>query len=298
VHTNGGQVHADKIVMATHTPKGRFAVHALMEVYREPALAARLRHGPYPEGIFWSIGERHSLRSLRAADGDYLIAVGGKYKTGQERHTEQRAIALERYVRAHFPVESVAHVWAAQQYRPADLLPYIGKSAGAPRVYMAAGFASDGLTYGALAAMIISEDICGRENKWSDLYDPARLTPLKSAKGVVRQTIDTAAQAAQDLLVHNHTAMADVSPGEGCLLDLDGEKVAAFRDDDDRVVLLSSTCTHMGCTVHWNAGERTWDCPCHGSRFTIEGDVIEGPALAPLSRYGAPVAAASRIEPQ
>lgn len=297
LHTDGGQVRADKIVMATHTPKGRFAVHAQMEVYREPALAARLRAGPYPEGIFWGIGDRHSLRTLHAGGRDYLVVVGGKYKTGHEKHTEQRAIALERYVRDHFPVEAVSHVWAAQQYRPADLLPYIGKSVGHERVYIATGFASDGLTYGTLAAMIISEDIFGRENKWSDLYDPARLIPLKSAKAVARETLDSVVQAAQGTLAPTPpTEVSGVPRGEGRLLDIEGTRVAVFRDHDDRVVLLSSTCPHTGCTVQWNAGEHTWDCPCHGSRFTVQGDVIEGPALAPLSRYGVPIEAASGDE--
>jgi glycine/D-amino acid oxidase-like deaminating enzyme/nitrite reductase/ring-hydroxylating ferredoxin subunit len=293
LHTDAGQVHADKIVMATHTPKGRFAVHAQMEVYREPALGARLRAGPYPEGIFWSIGDKHSIRSLHAGGRDYLIAVGGKYKTGHEVHTEQRAIALERFVRDHFPVEAVSHAWSAQQYRPADLLPYIGKSSGHERVYLATGFASDGLTYGALAAMIISEDIFGRENKWSDLYDPARLTPLKPVKA--RETLDTAAKIVRDAFTRS-PADSEVPRGEGRLLDIEGEKVAAFCDHDNRVVLLSSTCTHMGCTVQWNAGEQTWDCPCHGSRFTVQGDVIEGPALVPLSRYGVPVETAPGSE--
>ncbi len=293
LHTDGGRVSADKLIMATHTPKGRYAVHAQMEVYREPALAARLRTGPYPKGIFWSVGDRRSLRSLHAGGRDYLIAVGGKYRTGHEADTEQRARALERYVRDHFPVEAVSHTWAAQQYRPVDMLPYIGKSPSHERVYLATGFASDGLTYGPLAAMIISEDIFGCENKWSDLYDPARLTPLKSAKGVARETFDALGNLARGVFTGAPTELGILARGEGRLFDIEGEKVAAFRDDDNRVVLLSSTCTHMGCTVAWNAGERTWDCPCHGSRFTVQGDVIEGPALTPLSRYGAPVEHAS-----
>lgn len=284
LRTDLATVKADKIVMATHTPKGVFAAHMEMSVYREYGIAAKLKAGDYPQGIFWSAADVRSIRSAHADGEQYLIVVGDKHKTGHEERTERHLHALERYAMAHFNAQTPRYRWSAQHYRSADALPYIGQSPGSTRTYIATGFATDGLTYGALAAVIISEDILGRESKWSDLYEPGRLTPVKSAKAFAAQQISMANHFIQGYFADAPSRVEAVARGEGKVLEVQGEKLAVFRDEDDQVTVLSPTCTHLGCTVAWNTAERSWDCPCHGSRYTVQGEIIEGPAVADLQR--------------
>lgn len=283
VHTARGTVTAREIVLATHTPKGFFIVQAQMLPQREYGLGLRLTSGPYPEGIFWGLGEyRHSVRSLRADGTDYLIVVGEEHKTGQ--HDEVAAAArLEDFARRHFDVAAVDYRWSAQNYRAADLLPYIGRS-HASELYIATGFATDGLTWGTLAARIIADELVGRDNPWAELYRAKRLPPLKAAKGVLEENLSVAKALVQDHVRRPHAALASIPPGSGAVVEVDGQKLAAYRDEAGVLTALSPVCPHMKCLVHWNGAEKSWDCPCHGSRFGLDGEVIEGPALSPLAR--------------
>jgi glycine/D-amino acid oxidase-like deaminating enzyme/nitrite reductase/ring-hydroxylating ferredoxin subunit len=282
VRTDGGQVRADHIVMATHTPKGVFAVQMEMQVFREYGIAARLHSDTYPTGIFWSVGTKHSIRSVESNGDRFLIVVGEKHKTGEDADAERRTYNLERFAREHFDVANVAYAWSAQQYRSADELPYIGRAGGSQRTYIATGFASDGLTYGTLAAMTISEAIFGRESKWSDLYEPDRIEPVKAAQGSTHESADVVRHLTSEMFMQYPETFAQVPAGEGKVLEVDGEKLAVYRAEDDTLTAVSALCTHLQCTVHWNDAEKSWDCPCHGSRFTRDGMIIEGPALAPL----------------
>ncbi len=284
VQTETGTVQAHRIVLATHTPKGIYAVQSAMEVYREYGVAVRLQSGSYPEGIYWNTSTRHSIRSYRDGDESYLIAIGGHHKVGHEERTDLCYEALDKHVRERFDVARSVYRWSAQNYRTADGLPYIGRSSGADRTYIATGFGADGLVYGTLAAAIIAEDLQGRESRWSDLYDASRFTPIKSAKGFMRESAGVAMDLARDWLKRHPKAFEEIRTGEGRVLEIEGERLAVFRDFDRRFIAVSPVCTHMGCIVHWNNAEKSWDCPCHGSRFSVEGAVIEGPALAPLEQ--------------
>jgi glycine/D-amino acid oxidase-like deaminating enzyme/nitrite reductase/ring-hydroxylating ferredoxin subunit len=293
VKTERGQIESDKIILATHTPKGFNLVQAQMEVYREYGIAGRLIDDNYPEGIFWGLGRmRHSIRSLDVHPEKYLIVVGGEHKTGNEEDTRRYYDELEQFTRSHFKIGSIHSKWSAQQYRPADKLPYIGKTAGSPNVYIATGFSSDGLTYGAVAAMIITDQILGRENSWTEFYSPTRFTPVKSAKGFLAENVNVAKHFAKDYLTDAHIKPLDaIAPGEGALVKIGGEKVALYRDENYGPIALSPVCPHLKCIVHWNNAEKTWDCPCHGSRFRADGSVIEGPAIAALERKAIPAGA-------
>lgn len=285
VQTDGGQVRAEAIVMATHTPKGIYAVQAMMEVYREYGIAAPLADGSHPNGIYWGISTQHSTRTYEADGQKYLVAIGSKHPTGDDTDTAQRYHAIERFARAHFRIGDVAFEWSAQNYRPADGLPYIGRSHGSTRTYIATGFGTDGLTYGTLAGSIICEEILGRESRWSVLYDARRFTPVKSARGAVSENVTVAKHLLKDYLTRRPRELEQIPPGEGRILKIDGERVAVYRDELDHYTAVSPICTHLGCMVHWNGAEKSWDCPCHGSRFTTSGAVIEGPALAPLEQH-------------
>ncbi|MEK8089385.1 FAD-dependent oxidoreductase [Thermithiobacillus plumbiphilus] len=284
LRTANGQVKAEQIVLATHSPLGIDVTQAEMKVYREYGVAVKLQDDKYPEGIFWAAGSGYSTRSWQDGEDKYLILVGGKHVTGHETETEHYYDELTNYLHAHYGVSEMAYRWSAQQYRPADLLPYIGPSLGAGNVYVATGFAADGLTFGTLAAVLISEEIMGRKTPWAELYKARRFTPVKSAREFLSENLSVSRHLIQDRLKQGEPGgLAALAVDEGALLELDGENVAAYRDQQGTLHALSPVCPHMKCLVHWNAAERSWDCPCHGSRFNFRGEVLEGPALSPLA---------------
>ncbi len=287
VHTAQGSIRARDIVLATHTPKGIYLVQAEMVPRREYGIGLRLASGNYPDGIFWGMGDyRHSVRSLRAGNDHYLILVGEDHKTGQ--HDAADAFArLEGFARRKFDVGTVDFRWSAQHYHPADGLPYIGASHGS-EVHIATGFGTNGLTWGTLAATVIADRILGRDNRWAHLYRANRLLPMKAAKGALEENLSVAKSFIRDYTTRPQTALDGIPVGGGALVEVDGQKLAVHRDESGTLSALSPVCTHMKCMVHWNGAERTWDCPCHGSRFDVEGRVIEGPALAPLARKPLP----------
>lgn len=284
VHTARGSVRAREIVLATHTPKGRYLVHAEMQPQREYGVAVRLGRGPCPQGIFWGEGDyRHSVRSLRTRVGDYLIAVGEAHRTGDHDAAAAQG-RLEAFVRRHFDVAAVAFRWSAQGYLTADGLPYIGRS-NASELFVATGFATNGLTYGTLAATLIADQILGRANRWAELYRAARIEPVKAANGTATEGLAVAKALATDYLGRPEPLqLAAIPPGSGAVVAVNGDRLAVYRDEWGALTAVSPVCTHMKCLVRWNDVEHSWDCPCHGSRFDVDGRVVEGPALAPLAR--------------
>ncbi|HRO58818.1 MAG TPA: FAD-dependent oxidoreductase [Burkholderiaceae bacterium] len=285
VHTDRGQVSAAHVVMATHTPKGSDLANLQVAPYREYGLALRLGSADYPLGIFWSAADtRRSIRSYRFDGKDYLIVVGEKHKTGQADDTDACQARLEEWARAFFDVASVDMRWSAQGYYSPDELPYIGKSVGSDKVYIATGFAADGLTWGTLAGLVIGDEIAGVDNPFGERFRPARVDPAKAGKKLVVESANVAKEYA---LGHLGAASAfekaeALAAGDGRVVKLDGERVAVCRDGENKLHAVSAVCTHMGCIVAWNGAEQSWDCPCHGSRFAANGAVIEGPALEAL----------------
>lgn len=287
VHSAYGVVRAAHVIMATHTPKGLYVVHAAMQPHREYALAARLRASVAPPtaGIYWLSlsGEQYSLRAVRHGGEDYLLVLGKPHKTG---YTKEGDVAeLRDFLRGRFDIEDFRFAWAAQNYRSADLLPYIGTSMLGRKVHIATGFAADGLTWGALAGEMLADFVQGRDNRWARLFDPKRMTVTASAKNLAKENLSVASHLLKDYLHYKQVdALGDVLPGEGRTLEVGGEKVAAYRDEHGSLSVVSAVCTHLGCMLHWNGAEKSWDCPCHGSRFDVDGEVLEGPALRPLAR--------------
>lgn len=287
IHTENGEIRARQIVMATHSPKGVYAVHTAMEPYREFAVAFELKTGLPEGGIYWHQKQlqHYSIRPYRTVQGDYLLVLGEPYKVGHELHNEEKLKLIEAYARKHFEVESVAYTWAAQNYKPADGLPFIGNSPLEKHIYIATGFAADGLTYGTLAAMIIGDLIQNKPNNWATIYDPKRFTPVASAPKFLKENVDVAVNLVKDYLFFGDAReLEEIKAGEGKTLEVNDEKVAAYRDEKGELHVVSAKCTHMGCIVHFNNAEKSWDCPCHGSRFGIDGTVLEGPAFADLAR--------------
>ncbi|WP_207496744.1 FAD-dependent oxidoreductase [Aridibaculum aurantiacum] len=286
LETTGGTVTASKVIMATHTPKGVYLVHTSLEVYREYAVAVTL-NGEYPQpGIFWDmIGTEHySMRTYDSEAGKVLLVLGESHKTGLKENNEECLQKLETFLRKKFDVASVAYRWAAQQYKPGDGIPHIGVSTGNTNTYIATGFAADGLTYGTLAAMILSDEILGRDNQWSQTYRAGRITPVASFTRFVKENATVGYELVKDWIAKKDAdSFAEVQPNDGKVMEVNNKRCAVHRDESGELHVVSAVCPHMGCIVHWNKSEKTWDCPCHGSRFQPDGELIEGPAINGLA---------------
>jgi glycine/D-amino acid oxidase-like deaminating enzyme/nitrite reductase/ring-hydroxylating ferredoxin subunit len=284
--TAAGSVRAKQIVLATHTPKGFNLVQAEMEVYREYGMSAQLgATSRRPQGIFWVRDEDRSIRTCHAGSRDHLVIVGEHHKTGEGEPGVDYHDRLARYAAANFDGAVPECRWSAQQYRSADMLPYIGRSAH-ENVFIATGFAADGLTWGTVAARIIAELVLRQESRITELLAPRRFTPIKSAKGWASENAAVVRHLIGDRLGRAELErFAEVDAGEGRLVDVDGRKYAVHRSSTGNLSVLSPVCPHLKCHVRWNAGADSWDCPCHGSRFATDGRVLEGPALHPLERF-------------
>ncbi|HEX2161949.1 MAG TPA: FAD-dependent oxidoreductase [Thermoleophilaceae bacterium] len=287
VKTPGGRLTAGHAVVATHYPfLDRSFSFARVSAQRSYAIACRIAGSP-PEGMH--ISGDSPTRSIRAipVGGEELLMVGGEgHKTGTGGDTEQRYAALEQFAREHWDVESVAYRWSTQDGSTLDGMPYVGRLTPASnRVLMATGFAKWGMTGGTAAAQALADTIAGRENAAAKLWDPWRKTLRQSAPKLVKENAQVAAHFVGDRLTKRGSRPIDsLAPGEGDIVEHDGEKVAAYRDDDGALLAVSSRCNHLGCQLNWNRAERSWDCPCHGSRFAPDGRVLQGPAVHALER--------------
>lgn len=282
VVTAGGEARGRHIVFATHTPIGFNLVQAEMEVLREYGISARLASTEPPQGIFWVQDQTRSFRHHDLDGNRYLVVVGEKHKTGEPEPGVDYYRRLRDTVCEHFGAADFEHAWSAQQFKPADALPYIGRSAH-DNVLIATGFAADGLTWGTVAARMLSDLIQNQESEASELLSPRRFTPGKSGKIWLSENKTVIKHLVGDRLSPAEVQrLSDIGAGEGRIVELDGRKFAAYRSEAGALSVVSPVCTHLGCHVAWNPHARSWDCPCHGSRFDTSGDVIEGPALRPL----------------
>jgi glycine/D-amino acid oxidase-like deaminating enzyme/nitrite reductase/ring-hydroxylating ferredoxin subunit len=287
VKTAGGRVVADQVVVATHYPfLDRSLAFARVHPERSYAIVCRIA-GPPPDGMFISAGS--PTRSVRAVPvaGEELLLVGGEgHRTGTGGDTEERYRRLEAFAREHWDVRSVDYRWSAQDNTTVDHLPYVGRlNPREQRVFMATGFAKWGMTGGTAAALLLSDLLLGREHPSATLFDPNRLTLRASAPQLVKENLQAGLRLVGDRLSKpGRRAAEDLLPGEGDIARLHGERVAAYRDEDGTLYAVSPTCTHLGCQVNFNAAARTWDCPCHGSRFAPDGGVLHGPAVHRLER--------------
>ncbi|HVL05069.1 MAG TPA: FAD-dependent oxidoreductase [Acidimicrobiales bacterium] len=286
VETDHGTVTAGFVVQATHLPfsdSGGFFARA--HPVRSYALSARL-DGPVPQGMYLSVDTpSRSVRSAHMGDEEVVILGGESHKVGQDPDTRERYAALESWARAEFPVRSVDYRWSAQDFVPVDHVPFVGPvSPASERVLVATGFKKWGMSNGSAAGVMLADRIAGRQNPFADFFDTNRANPRQSIKELVKENANVVKRFVSDRLQTETRSVADLAPGEAAVLVEGTERVAVYRDEAGAVHAVSPVCTHMGCTVTWNTAETTWDCPCHGSRFTCDGAVIQGPAVKDLER--------------
>jgi glycine/D-amino acid oxidase-like deaminating enzyme/nitrite reductase/ring-hydroxylating ferredoxin subunit len=281
VVTDHGELRGDAIVIATHLPiKEMGGYFARTEAWRSYAIAVTV-DGDQPQDMYLSADS--PTRSLRTA-GDHLIVGGEGHKVGDAHDTRVHYRNLEAWASEHFAVGRVDHRWSAQDCRAADGVPHIGRMAGHDDgVYVATAFNKWGMSHGAVAALLLRDLIAGRDNPWLEVYDATRIAPKRSLKGVISENIDVVKHFIGDRVgIRGNASIDELAPGDGTVVRVAGADVAAFRDDNGTVHAVSAVCTHLGCLVNFNPAERSWDCPCHGSRFATDGTVIEGPAVDDL----------------
>lgn len=279
------------VVMATHNPLvgvagvlGATLFQTKLALYSSYVIGARLPQEKIPEGLYWDTSDPYYyLRVERRRGFDHAIFGGEDHKTGQETDTEAAYRRLENRFRKIVPEARVDHRWSGQVIETNDGLPFIGELT--EKQFGATGFAGNGMTFGTLGAMMASDALAKRRNPWQELFDPGRKKILGGTWNYLKENKDYPYYMVRDWLGGTEgKSLRALKRGQGKILHLDGRKVAAYRDDEGGVSLCSPICTHLKCIVGWNEAERTWDCPCHGSRFKPTGEVISGPAETPLEK--------------
>jgi glycine/D-amino acid oxidase-like deaminating enzyme/nitrite reductase/ring-hydroxylating ferredoxin subunit len=278
---DGTTVHAGHVVVATHYPVfDRGLYFALLEARRSYCIAVRLASGEPPRGMSISAGS--PTRSVRSY-GDLLLVGGEGHATGSTEATDARYASLEQFARRHWDVAEVTHRWSAQDPVTYDHLPMIGPyHAGARRLWVTTGYMKWGITSATFGASVLADIIADRPNPWADAFSPQRLS-LRSAPRVGRLGAKFGADFVLDRL-RSAVRSGDIGLDEGRIVRHGLGHAAVYRDPNGVVHGVSARCTHLGCLVRFNAAERSWDCPCHGSRFDVDGSVLEGPAVRPLQR--------------
>jgi len=302
VKVNGKQVRCDYIVIATHVPlMGKTGLvnatlfQTKLAPYSSYVVGATIAEGELPEASFWDTSDPYYyLRIDRTPKGLYAIFGGQDHKTGQVKDYDHRFAELGKRLREIIPQAKIDRHWSGQVIETNDGLPYIGETA--ERQFVATGFAGNGMTFGALAAMMACDAVLGRKNPWQDIFCVNRKKARGGTWDYVIENLDFPYYLVRDRLKGSEArSPRDVKQGEGKVLIVDGKRVACSRDEKGKLTKVSAVCTHMGCIVHWNSAEKTWDCPCHGSRFQASGEVVAGPAESPLEEIKIPRKKAPRV---
>jgi glycine/D-amino acid oxidase-like deaminating enzyme/nitrite reductase/ring-hydroxylating ferredoxin subunit len=286
----GVNVIARAVVVATHYPIfDRALLFTRLVPHRELVIAGPMPAGQDPDGMY--ITPEQNTRSVRTApygDGQRLLIITGEsFTPGAGGDITARYERLADWARGHFGIDAVSYRWAAQDNHTTDRLPFTGLlHPGARNVYVTTGYGGWGMTNAIASARILTALIDGRELPWAALYDPGRLNLSREAWPLLKAQTHVTRHFLADRVRTWHGSPDDLPPGTGAIVRTGGRHRAVYRDDNGDLHVLSARCTHLGCLVAFNDAERTWECPCHGSRFSVDGDVIQGPANRPLERRG------------
>ena len=304
IMANGHRIRFSYVVLATHVPlQGRTSalsatlLQSKLAAYSTYAVGAKLTGGDAPEALFWDTADPYLyLRVDRRAGGDYVILGGADHKTGQEEDTGKHFAMIERTLHGIWPDAAIDHRWSGQVIESVDGLPFIGETSELQ--FVATGFGGNGLTFGTLAAIMARDRVLGLRNPWEDLFSVER-KEFSSLWNYLKENKDYPYYMAKSQVAATAgDTLEAVGCGEGKILRFHGQKVAAYRDEHGIVSTLCPVCPHLGCTVAWNCAEKTWDCPCHGSRFTATGEVFAGPAEKPLGHANVPSPTADVVDVQ
>ncbi|AJY77954.1 (2Fe-2S)-binding protein [Paenibacillus beijingensis] len=287
VTRDGTQVKCRDVVSCSHFPFYDVSGFYFARLYAERAYVLGVKlNGDYPGGMYLSADSPpRSIRSVSFNGEDLLLVGGERHKTGQGICTMKHYERLETFVRDTFGSCEIPYRWSAQDLTTLDKVPYIGHVVkNEPHAYIATGYRKWGMTSSTAAALLLKDMILGIDNRYEDLYTPSRFYADPSLKTFLVENADVAKHLINGKLEWVTREPEDVRPDEGAVVRVNGKRAGAYREADGTLYVVDTTCTHMGCEVQWNAGERTWDCPCHGSRFSFSGEVIEGPAKKSLKQ--------------
>jgi glycine/D-amino acid oxidase-like deaminating enzyme/nitrite reductase/ring-hydroxylating ferredoxin subunit len=285
VYANTHMVTADAVVVATNAPvNDRVAIHTKQAPYMTYVIGARVRRGVVPKILAWDTGDPyHYIRTEALGEDDLLIVGGEDHKSGQADDTAERHARLEEWTRRRFPIGPVEFAWGGQVMETVDYLAFTGRNPlDKDNVFIHTGDSGMGLTHATIGGMILSDLILGRDNPWAELYDPRRKT-VGAAREYTAENLNVARQYTDWLKPGEVKSTADIPNDSGAVMRRGLHKIAVYRDEKGQVHECSAACPHLGCMVHWNGAEKTWDCACHGSRFDRHGHVINGPANRDLS---------------
>ncbi|WP_047985252.1 FAD-dependent oxidoreductase [Ornithinibacillus californiensis] len=284
---DGHRIVSKFVFVASHFPfyDGQGFYPTRMYAERAYVLAIKAKK-KYPGGMYISAEQpTRSLRSVTINGEEAWLVIGDSHKTGQGKSTIEHYKALQDFAEAHIGIEDILYRWSAQDLITLDKLPYIGPiSEHENAVFVATGFRKWGMTNGTIAAKIITDKIVGKDNPYEELYSPSRFQADPSLRKFTSINADVAKHLIKGKLEFTDNNIQTLSPDDATVTRVNGKRTGVYKDQENKLHAVDTTCTHMGCEVEWNSGERTWDCPCHGSRFTYTGEVVEGPAKRPLEQ--------------
>lgn len=288
VRSNLGPVLAKKVVYATHTPPHVNVLHTLLAPYRSYVIAFELEKAEIPDIMIYDMDEPYRYYRIHDAHGRRIVIAGGEdHKTGDIENTTEPYRALDAHIRKHFPVKEVLFRWSSQYYESADGLAYIGELPGqSDHVYVATGFGGNGMIYSHIAAIVLKDIIINGHSEYGEIFSSKRVKPLASAGSFAKENADVAKELVSGHLPKEKIeALMDLAAGEGRLGEFEGKKMGLYRDNSGNIYAVNPVCPHMKCVVKWNSTEKSWDCPCHGSRFSFTGELLTGPATRDLEVY-------------
>ncbi|MCJ8006554.1 glycine/D-amino acid oxidase-like deaminating enzyme/nitrite reductase/ring-hydroxylating ferredoxin subunit [Lederbergia wuyishanensis] len=283
---NGAKITAQHVISATHFPfhdnRGYFA---RLHPERSYVVAAKPEKS-FSGGMYINAEKpTRSIRSVKVEGEEILLFSGDGHKTGQGEPEKEHYESLEKFAKEEFGAKEILYRWSAQDLVTEDKLPFIGcNNADDKRVLVATGYRKWGMTTSMVAAQLMKDILIGKENRYEEIFSPSRFTADPGIKTIVKQNMNVAANLISGKFERPDKEMKDIKEGEGAVVSIKGGRAGAYKTMDGQLYVVDTTCTHMGCEVNWNSADQTWDCPCHGSRFSIEGDVIEGPAERPLKK--------------
>jgi glycine/D-amino acid oxidase-like deaminating enzyme/nitrite reductase/ring-hydroxylating ferredoxin subunit len=287
IKTALGDIKTNWLIYATHIPPGVNLVHLRCAPYRSYAMAVRLADESYPAGLTYDMYDPYHYYRTQVIDGDQYLIIGGEdHKTAHAENTNAPFNRLESHIRHYFNVKEIAYRWSSQYFEPADGLPYIGHMPGQPgKILVATGYGGNGMTYSHVAARLLSSIVLDKESPYIKLFDPNRIKPVAGFTNFVKENVDVAKQLIAGFFTKEKIhALADIAPGEGKIVQLEGHTLALYKDEAGQVHALNPRCTHLKCSVSWSLAEKCWECPCHGARYDADGKVLTGPADIDLEK--------------
>lgn len=287
VTTSTGKTAAGAVIYATHIPPGINLLHFRNAPYRSYALAVQLSEEKYPDGLAYDLYEPYHYYRTQEIDGKRYLIVGGEdHKTGHQENTEVCFKNLEAHARRHFKIENIASRWSSQYFESSDGLAYIGHLPGNPAgVYVATGYGGNGITYSHIAAITLTDMILKGKSEFEELFKPSRVKPVAGFANFVTENADVVAEfIGKRLKIQSLDGLSDLANNEARVVNYEGKKMAAYKNENGEMHVLNPVCTHAKCIVAWNASEKSWDCPCHGARYDVDGAVLTGPARQGLEK--------------